>query len=564
MGILSSQPHTKQPMSPIHAFPIEDVYSPEFSDSFQHTGSFQETAREDSPVEVATPPPNSKSKLTRGRQKRMYMESKKKLYVGEREMEDGAPKCGSVCEVYGNVMRRVLGKVAARDTRHYGSSSFNTEFGEASINLNVDVGDDEEDEVQEIRRPSGKDKAKGYMKKKGSRSSGSSSTNEEALARLMVSELAMHNERAIEYIQRQEDMRFYMQPYDHLTGDALNHMEALRAEIKAKYNLPYEFGDMWCGWIQSCLRLSRGSVIVNGSLTREFQFRRVLKQGDHLSPFLFILIMESLYISVQRVVDAGMFRGISMGLSLHLSYLFYADDAFFMGHWSDSNIDIIVQAAAKIGCATLEAPFSYLGSKVGGLMSRIQSWNEIVNNLVARLSNWKMKTLSIGDRLTLLKSVLGSMPIYHMSLFKVPMKVLQRMESIRCHFFNGVDHNGKKPIWVKWCKVLASKEKGGLGVSSFYALNRALLFKWVWRFRTQRSSLWAMEDVWRGDGAFKSLYPIIYALETCKNVTVAVKMSHKNVGYSLRRIPRGGIEQVQFLEFLASMEDVALVDMRDK
>ncbi|GJY00333.1 hypothetical protein Tco_0357351 [Tanacetum coccineum] len=39
-------------------------------------------------------------------------------------------------------------------------------------------------------------------------------------------------------------------------------------------------------------------------------------------------------------------------------------------------------------------------------------------------------------------------------------------------------------------------------------------------------------------------------------------MSHENVRYSLRRIPRGCIEQVQFLEFLASMEGVALVDMR--
>ncbi|GKE41419.1 hypothetical protein Tco_1468703 [Tanacetum coccineum] len=110
-----------------------------------------------------------------------------------------------------------------------GSSSFNTESGDTSINMNVDVGDDEEDEH---------------------------------LARLMVSELAMHNKRAIEmkneerlafleikrrdvechereltmqeYRQRQEDIRFYMHPYNHLTKDALNHMEALRAEIKAK------------------------------------------------------------------------------------------------------------------------------------------------------------------------------------------------------------------------------------------------------------------------------------------------------------------------------------------
>ncbi|GJT28328.1 hypothetical protein Tco_0908603 [Tanacetum coccineum] len=71
---------------------------------------------------------------------------------------------------------------------------------------------------------------------------------------------------------------------------------------------------------------------------------------------------------------------------------------------------IVDQAAAKIGCAMLEAHFSYLGSKVGGLMSRVQSWNKIVNNLVARLSNWKMKTLSISGRLTLLKLVLGLVP----------------------------------------------------------------------------------------------------------------------------------------------------------
>ncbi|GJV85201.1 hypothetical protein Tco_1525099 [Tanacetum coccineum] len=204
--------------------------------------------------------------------------------------------------------------------------------------------------------------------------------------------------------------------------------------------------------------------------------------------------MESLHISVQRVVNADMFRGISMGPSLHLSHLFYANDVVFMGHWSDSNIDTIVQvlecfyrasglrinmnksklmgisvanvivdqAATKIGCATLEAPFSYLGSKVGGLMSRVQSWNEIINNLFALLSN-VVEVFVIG-----------------------------------------------------------------------------------------------------GNGAFKSLYPRIYALETCKNVTVAVKMSHENVGYSFRRITRGGIEQVEFLVFLASMEGVALVDMRDR
>ncbi|GKF71938.1 hypothetical protein Tco_0208052, partial [Tanacetum coccineum] len=95
-------------------------------------------------------------------------------------------------------------------------------------------------------------------------------------------------------------------------------------------------------------------------------------------------------------------------------------------------------------------------------MSRIQSWDEIMDKLVARLSKWKMKTLSIGGRLTLLKSTLSSMPIYHLSLFKVPSKVLQKMESIRCRFFNGIETDSNKQTWIKWNKVLASKEKGGL------------------------------------------------------------------------------------------------------
>ncbi|GKE52270.1 hypothetical protein Tco_1487426, partial [Tanacetum coccineum] len=66
-----------------------------------------------------------------------------------------------------------------------GSSSINTESGEASIKLNVDVGDDEEDE--------------GAL--------GSSSTNDKALARLMVSEMAMHTKRAIE-MQKEERKAF--------------------------------------------------------------------------------------------------------------------------------------------------------------------------------------------------------------------------------------------------------------------------------------------------------------------------------------------------------------------
>ncbi|GJS31209.1 RNA-directed DNA polymerase, eukaryota, partial [Tanacetum coccineum] len=256
------------------------------------------------------------------------------------------------------------------------------------------------------------------------------------------------------------------------------------------------FGERWRTWIQSCLRSSMGSILVNGSPTEEFQFFRGLKQGDPLSPFLFILIMESLHISFQRVVDAGLFTGIKINSMVNLSHLFYADDAIFLGQWSELNIDSLVRvldcffrasglrinmckskimgvnvedgmvknAASKLGCLVLKTPFTYLGTKVGGNMSRKQAWKEVVDKVLSRLSRWKMKLLSIGGRLTLLKSVLGSMPIFHMSIFKVPSSILKSLESIRSRFFNGQDPKSNKASWVKWNKVLTPKDKGGLGV----------------------------------------------------------------------------------------------------
>ncbi|GKB13304.1 hypothetical protein Tco_0847227, partial [Tanacetum coccineum] len=73
----------------------------------------------------------------------------------------------------------------------------------------------------------------------------------------------------------------------------------------------------------------------------------------------------------------------------------------------------VIQAAAKLGCLVLKCPFYYLGTRVGGSMTRVQAWQEIVEKVKSRLSKWKSKTLSIGGRLTLLKSVLGSIPVFH-------------------------------------------------------------------------------------------------------------------------------------------------------
>ncbi|GJZ05385.1 hypothetical protein Tco_0538660 [Tanacetum coccineum] len=97
----------------------------------------------------------------------------------------------------------------AKKSKTFGSSSFNTESGDASFNLNVDVLDEDEIEVQEIPRTLGRDKARG-SKKKGAESTGSSmNMTDEALARLMVSELATQTASAM--AMKKEERAAYME-----------------------------------------------------------------------------------------------------------------------------------------------------------------------------------------------------------------------------------------------------------------------------------------------------------------------------------------------------------------
>ncbi|GJY46173.1 RNA-directed DNA polymerase, eukaryota, reverse transcriptase zinc-binding domain protein [Tanacetum coccineum] len=125
--------------------------------------------------------------------------------------------------------------------------------------------------------------------------------------------------------------------------------------------------------------------------------------------------------------------------------------------------DEVTKGAQMIGCKATKIPFKYLGVMVGDKMNRIHTWDLIINKVVARLSKWKVKILSIGGRFTLTKSVLSTISLYYFLLFKVPKEVLKRLESCRSNFFHGMVPGTRKVSWFSWDSVVASKEVGGLG-----------------------------------------------------------------------------------------------------
>nr|GEV86928.1 RNA-directed DNA polymerase, eukaryota [Tanacetum cinerariifolium] len=124
----------------------------------------------------------------------------------------------------------------------------------------------------------------------------------------------------------------------------------------------------------------------------------------------------------------GLFKGICLNGSVSISHLFYADDAMFIGEWSDANLRgiinilkcfflasglqininksqvlrvgvprlIVERAASSFGCTILQNQFRYLGVMVGRCMSRNKEWADVVLKLRSRLSKWKVKTLFIG------------------------------------------------------------------------------------------------------------------------------------------------------------------------
>lgn len=105
--------------------------------------------------------------------------------------------------------------------------------------------------------------------------------------------------------------------------------------------------------------------------------------------------------------------------------------------------------------------------------------------------NSRLGRLSFGGRITLAKSVLGSIPSYYLSLFPAPVGILDTLEKIRKNFVWCCVNDSKKIHWVAWSKITSPKDCGGIGLGSIRASNLSLLSKWAWRLKTEAGSLWA-------------------------------------------------------------------------
>jgi len=138
----------------------------------------------------------------------------------------------------------------------------------------------------------------------------------------------------------------------------------------------------------------------------------------------------------------------------------------------------------------MKTPFKYLGMLLGGNHRRSKFWEEVVERVRRRLGRWKGKFISMAGRLYLIKSVLSALPLFYMSLYKMPLMVANEIVRLQRNFLWGWGSEGRRIVWASWDKVCAPKEKGGLGMIDIRRFNIALLGKWIWRLGSEKQGLW--------------------------------------------------------------------------
>ena len=107
--------------------------------------------------------------------------------------------------------------------------------------------------------------------------------------------------------------------YDHVNWDTLFYLLERMG-----------FGDRWRRWLKTCVSTVRFSFLVNGSPVGFFSRYRGLRQGDPLSPLLFLLIMEVLSRILKKTEEGGLIQGFHVGpvnsSGIHVSHLLFVDD----------------------------------------------------------------------------------------------------------------------------------------------------------------------------------------------------------------------------------------------
>jgi hypothetical protein len=136
--------------------------------------------------------------------------------------------------------------------------------------------------------------------------------------------------------------------------------------------------------------------------------------------------------------------------------------------------------ATTLGCALSTFPQTYLGLPLSPHKLRVSDYQPLLTSFDRYLAGWKARLLSTGDRIVLVNSVLGSLPIYFMFSPLLPKTVRELLDAKgRAFFWTGEEKCVGANCFIAWDRVCQSRAAGGLEIKNMEDVNHCLLLKFV-------------------------------------------------------------------------------------
>nr|XP_040249320.1 uncharacterized protein LOC120966829 [Aegilops tauschii subsp. strangulata]XP_045086245.1 uncharacterized protein LOC123494445 [Aegilops tauschii subsp. strangulata] len=208
--------------------------------------------------------------------------------------------------------------------------------------------------------------------------------------------------------------------------------------------------------VMRCVTSVSFSVIFNGGKQEEFRPSRGLRQGDPISPYLFLLAAEGLSCLLKSTRSNERIQGIMVAAG---------------APQGEKLSDKYLGLPADVG-RVKEGSFKYLKDRI---RKQVQGWME--------------KALSVGGKEVLIKSVAQAIPTYSMACFKLPRGLCQHINGLLRKFWWGSKNGERKTAWVSWEVMSQPKFMGGMGFRGIELFNLALLARQAWRLLQEPNSL---------------------------------------------------------------------------
>lgn len=273
--------------------------------------------------------------------------------------------------------------------------------------------------------------------------------------------------------------------------------------------------------ISECLSTASFSVSVNGVTGGFFQSTKGIRQGDPLSPYLFVLAMEGLSRLLLSRYEVGIIGFHPRTEQFKISHLMFADDVmvFFDGmskslhgiteclddfaswsglHMNNTKTELFTAgldqsesaAIASYGFPYGQFPIRYFGLPLMSRKLKISEYSPLMIKTSNRLQSWSAKLLSFAGRLQLLRTVIFGIVTFWISAFILPKGCIKSIDALCSRFLwsGNIDKRGLAKI--AWRTVCLPTEEGGLGLRSLLVWNQVLCLKFIWLLLSKTPSLW--------------------------------------------------------------------------